>query len=41
MTVIKTFPTSDFEPGQYNVQVRVTDNLTKEVIAGKDTFVVR
>jgi GWxTD domain-containing protein len=41
MTVIKSFPTSDFEPGQYNVQVRVTDNLTKEVIAGKDTFVVR
>jgi GWxTD domain-containing protein len=41
MTVIKTFPTSDFEPGQYNVQVRVTDNLTKEVIAGKDSFVVR
>jgi GWxTD domain-containing protein len=41
MTVIKTFPTSDFEPGQYGVQVRVTDNLTKEVIAGKDTFVVR
>jgi len=41
MTVIKSFATSDFEPGQYNVQVRVTDNLTKEVIAGKDTFVVR
>jgi GWxTD domain-containing protein len=41
MTVIKTFPTSDFEPGQYNVQVRVTDNLTKEVVASKDSFVVR
>jgi len=41
MTVIKAFPTADFEPGQYAVQVRVTDNLTKEVIAGKDTFTIR
>ena len=41
MTVIKAFPTGDFEPGQYAVQVRVTDNLTKEVIAGKDTFTIR
>src|SRR5436190_780708 len=41
MTIIKTFPTSDFEPGQYAVQIRVTDNLTKEVVASKDSFVVR
>src|SRR5499427_2308593 len=41
MTMIKSLPTSDFEPGQYAVQVRVTDNLTKDVIAGKDSFVVR
>ena len=41
MTVIKAFPTADFEPGQYSVQVRVTDNLTKEVIAGRDTFTIR
>jgi len=41
MTVIKTLPTKDFEPGQYVVQVRVTDNLTKDVIAAKDNFTVR
>jgi hypothetical protein len=32
---------ADFEPGQYLVQVKVTDNLTKEVIAGRDSFTVR
>jgi len=41
MTIIKSLPLSDFEPGQYAVQVRVTDNLTKDVIASKDNFVVR
>jgi GWxTD domain-containing protein len=41
MTVIKSIPTSDFEPGQYRLTVRVTDNLTKEVTVGKDSFVVR
>jgi len=41
MTVIKSFPTSEFEPGQYALQVRVTDNLTKEVIAAKDSFTIR
>jgi GWxTD domain-containing protein len=41
MTVVKSLPLSDFEPGQYSVQVRVTDNLTKDVIASKDNFTVR
>jgi GWxTD domain-containing protein len=41
MTIVKALPTKDFEPGQYGVQIRVTDNLTKDVIVGKETFVVR
>jgi 5-hydroxyisourate hydrolase-like protein (transthyretin family) len=41
MTVVKALPLSDFEPGQYSVQVKVTDNLTKDVIATKDNFTVR
>jgi GWxTD domain-containing protein len=41
MTIIKSLPLSDFEPGQYSVQIRVTDNLTKDVIASKDNFTVR
>ena len=41
MTVKKSLPVSDFEPGQYGVQVKVTDNLTKDVIAAGDSFTVR
>jgi GWxTD domain-containing protein len=41
MTIIKSLPVTDFEPGQYSVQVKVTDNLTKDVIASKDNFTVR
>jgi hypothetical protein len=41
MTVTKSFPVTDFEPGQYVVQVRVTDNLTKDVTAASDKFTVR
>lgn len=43
MTLTKTLALSDFEPGEYAVQIRITDNLTKEVIAspGKTTFKVR
>jgi hypothetical protein len=41
MTIMKSLPLSEFEPGQYAVQVRVTDNLTKDVIASKDNFIVR
>jgi 5-hydroxyisourate hydrolase-like protein (transthyretin family) len=41
MTIIKSLPSSEFEPGQYAVQVKVTDNLTKDVNTAKDTFTVR
>jgi len=41
MTIVKSLPLADFEPGQYAVQVKVTDNLTKDVIASKDSFTVR
>jgi len=41
MTVVKSLPLADFEPGAYSVQVRVTDNLTKDIIAGQDKFTVR
>jgi GWxTD domain-containing protein len=41
MTVVKAIQTKDLDPGQYAVQVRVTDNLTKDVIVGKESFVVR
>jgi hypothetical protein len=41
MTIVQSLPLSDFEPGQYSVQVKVTDNLTKDVIASKDNFIVR
>jgi len=43
MTLMKTLPLTGFEPGEYSVQIKVTDNLTKEVIAtpGKTTFKVR
>jgi hypothetical protein len=41
MTVVQSLSLSDFEPGQYSVQVKVTDNLTKDVIASRDNFTVR
>ncbi|HEY2384156.1 MAG TPA: GWxTD domain-containing protein [Terriglobia bacterium] len=41
MTVVKSLPVSDFDPGQYGIQIRVTDNLTKDVIASKESFIVR
>ena len=41
MTVVKSLALSDFEPGQYGVQVKVTDNLTKDVTAAQDKFTVR
>jgi 5-hydroxyisourate hydrolase-like protein (transthyretin family) len=41
MTIVKSLSLSDFEPGQYSVQVKVTDNLTKDVTASKDNFTVR
>jgi GWxTD domain-containing protein len=41
MTLVKSVPTSEFDAGQYSVLVRVTDNLTKDVIATSENFTVR
>jgi len=41
MTLAKTVSLKDFEPGEYSVQVKVTDNLTKDVIASAEKFTVR
>jgi hypothetical protein len=41
MTLAKSLPLSEFEPGEYTVQVKVTDNLTKEIIASTEKFAVR
>jgi GWxTD domain-containing protein len=41
MTVSKSFPVTEFEPGIYSMQVKVTDNLTRDVIVAGDKFTVR
>jgi GWxTD domain-containing protein len=41
MTVWKAIPLVDFEPGQYSIQVKVTDNLTKEVTSQTGKFAIR
>ena len=41
MTLSKSIPLNDFEPGEYSVQVKVTDNLTKDVTASAEKFTVR
>ena len=41
MTMEKSVPLKEFEPGEYTVQVKVTDNLTKEIIASSQKFAVR
>ena len=41
MTLSKTVSLKDFEPGEYSVQVKVTDNFTKDVIASAEKFTVR
>ncbi len=41
MTLAKILPLSDFEPGEYAIQVKVMDNLTKDVIAATEKFAVR
>src|SRR6266581_2437933 len=41
MTLAKTVSLKDFEPGEYSVKVKVTDNLTKDVIASAEKFTVR
>jgi hypothetical protein len=41
MTLAKSLPLKEFEPGEYTVQVKVTDNLSKEIIASTQKFAVR
>jgi len=41
MTLSKTVALKDFEPGEYSLQIKVTDNLTKDVIASAEKFTVR
>ncbi len=41
MTLKKSIALADFEPGEYSIQVKVTDNLSKDVIASADKFTVR
>ena len=41
MTVAQTLPLADFEPGEYSIQVKVTDNLTKELVASTGKFTVK
>jgi GWxTD domain-containing protein len=41
MTLAKTMPLKEFEPGEYTVQIKITDNLTKEIIASTEKFAVR
>jgi GWxTD domain-containing protein len=41
MTLSQAIPLGDFEPGEYSLQVRVTDNLTKEITASTEKFAVR
>ena len=40
MTLQKTIPLADFEPGEYSIQVRVIDNLSGDVISQSSQFVV-
>jgi GWxTD domain-containing protein len=41
MTLARSIPISELEPGQYAVQVKVTDNLAKDVIVSAEKFTVR
>jgi len=41
MTVAQTMPLKDFEPGEYAIQVKVTDNLTKELVASTGKFSIK
>lgn len=41
MTLSRSIPLTELEPGQYAVQVKVTDNLTRDVIAASEKFTVR
>ena len=40
MTLQKTLALTDFEPGEYSLQVRITDNLAGEITSQSSKFVV-
>jgi GWxTD domain-containing protein len=41
MTVTKSLPLADLEPGEYSIQVKITDNLAGALIAKTGRFAVR
>lgn len=41
MTVVQSTPLKDFAPGAYAIQVKITDNLSKEVVASTGKFTIR
>ncbi len=41
MTIHKKLPLADFEPGEYQIQVRVIDKLSDEIVTETSKFVVR
>jgi GWxTD domain-containing protein len=41
MTVTKSLPLADLEPGEYSIQVKITDNLANALIAKTGRFAVR
>ena len=41
MTIKKSVPLGEFELGEYSIQVRITDNLSGEIITQSSKFEVR
>ncbi len=41
MTIKKSLALADFEPGEYSIRVRITDNLSGEIITQTSKFVVQ
>jgi hypothetical protein len=41
LNFIKQIAMSEFEPGEYNIQVKITDNLGQTPLVSNDKFTVR
>ncbi|HEX4999012.1 MAG TPA: GWxTD domain-containing protein [Terriglobia bacterium] len=41
VTVIKDLPLTDLAPGKYVIQLKITDNLTKDTVSSTEKFTVR
>ena len=41
MTITRKLPLADLDPGEYTIQLKVTDNLTRELIVSTGKFSVR